>query len=96
MEDFVNDEHEDIIINDQIEENDTDTHYEVREISIETENEDAIHIDITENETETNMDTYKDVIDELPDDTSIAMMQYCVNNNLDDTNKKYWLFIIIC
>ena len=72
--DCVNEEHEDSIINEFLEENDTELYDEVREISIETENEDAIHIDITENETETNMDTYKDVIDELPDDTSIAMM----------------------
>ena len=34
------------------------------------------------------MDTYKEAIDECPDDTSPDMMEDCVNNNLDDTNKK--------
>ena len=34
------------------------------------------------------MDTYKYLIDKFLDDTSTAMMEYCVNNIMDDTNKK--------
>ena len=86
MEDCVNDEHEDSIRNYLIEVNGTKFNYEVREISIYTENEDVIHRDITENET-VNMDTYKEVIDEFPYDTSTAITEDCVNKNLDDTNK---------
>ena len=29
------------------------------------------------------------VIDEFPDDTSTSTMEDCVNNNLDDINRKY-------
>ena len=47
MEDCVNDEHEDSIRNGFIEKGDTKVHDEVRQISIETENEDVIHRDIT-------------------------------------------------
>ena len=50
MDYFVNDEHQDRIRNYLIEENYAEVHDEVREISIEVENEDVIHIDITENE----------------------------------------------
>ena len=32
------------------------------------------------------MDTNKEVTDELPDETPTAMMQYCVNKNMDDIN----------
>ena len=52
MEDCVNDEHEDSIRNDFIEEDVTEVNDEVREISIEIENGDVIHTDITENEAE--------------------------------------------
>ena len=33
------------------------------------------------------MDTYKEVIDECPDDTFTSMMEDCVNRNLSDKNK---------
>ena len=36
-----------------------------------------------------NMDTYDEVIYECSDDTPTAMMEDCVNNNLDDTNTNY-------
>ena len=36
-----------------------------------------------------NMDTNKGVMDECQDDTSIAMMQDCVNKNLDNINRKH-------
>ena len=52
MEDCVNDKHEDSIRQDLVEKNYTKVNDEVREISIETYNEDLIHIDITDNETE--------------------------------------------
>ena len=51
MEDFVNDEHQDIIKNDLVEKNDTEVNNEVIEISIETKNEDVIHKYITDNKT---------------------------------------------
>ena len=35
-----------------------------------------------------NMNTYKQVIDECPDETSTTMMEDCVNKNLDDRNRK--------
>ena len=65
-------------------------HDEVREISIETENEAVINIYITENEIETNLDTYEEVIYECSNDTPTDMMEDCVNKNLDDTNKNYF------
>ena len=34
------------------------------------------------------LDDYKEVIDEYPDETSTAMMEYCVNKNLDGINKE--------
>ena len=43
MEDCVNEEHEDSTINEFLEENDTELYNEVREISIETENEYVLH-----------------------------------------------------
>ena len=88
-EDCVNDEHEDSIRNYLDDKNYTEVNDEVREISIETDNEYIINKDITDNETEKNLDTYKEVIDECPDDTSTDMMEDGVNKNLDDTNKKY-------
>ena len=48
-----------------------------------------MHRDITENETENNLGTYKEVMYEFPDDTSTTMVEDCVNKNLDYTNKKY-------
>ena len=33
------------------------------------------------------MDTYKEVIDEYPDDISTYTMEDCVNNNQDDASK---------
>ena len=35
-----------------------------------------------------NINTYKEVVDKLPDDTSTTMMKDCVNKNLDDRNRK--------
>ena len=35
------------------------------------------------------MDTYEEVIYECPDDTFIAIMEDCVNNNLYDKKRKY-------
>ena len=35
------------------------------------------------------MDTFEEVIYECPDETSPAMMQDSVNNNLDDNNNNY-------
>ena len=46
-----------------VEKNDTKVTDEVREITIETENEDVIHIYITDIETEIKLDAYKEVID---------------------------------
>ena len=43
MDDFLNDEHENSIRKDLFEENYTNVNDEVREISIETENEDVIN-----------------------------------------------------
>ena len=63
MQGGINDEHQDIIREYLVAKNDTKVNFEVREISIDTENEDVIHRDITENETETNMDNYEEVID---------------------------------
>ena len=37
------------------------------------------------------MDTYKEVINEFPNNTSTSMMEDCVNKNLDDTNKTYFI-----
>ena len=34
-----------------------------------------------------NMNTYKEVIDKLPDETPTTMMGDCVNKNLDDLKK---------
>ena len=34
------------------------------------------------------MDTHKEVIDKCPDEKPIAMMEYCVNKDLDYTSKK--------
>ena len=51
IEDCVNNEHEDSIRNGLVEKNDTKVNDEVREISIDTENKDVIHRDITDNET---------------------------------------------
>ena len=70
----MNDQHEDSIIKYLVEKNDTKVNDEVREISIETENEDVIHINITDTETKTNMDTYKEVIYECLDDASTIIM----------------------
>ena len=36
-----------------------------------------------------NMYTYKEFIYEFPDDTSVAMIEDCVNKNLDDTKKTF-------
>ena len=49
----------------------------------------VIHIDITDNEIEKEMGTYKELIDEFPYDTSTAIMEYCVNKNLDGIHRKY-------
>ena len=35
------------------------------------------------------MGTYKEVIDKLPNDTSTAIMEYFVNENLDGIHRKY-------
>ena len=51
MWDGVNYKRKDSIRNDLIEESDTEVHDETRKTSIETENEDIIHKDITEKET---------------------------------------------
>ena len=74
MEDFVNYEHEDSIKKYLIEENDTKVNYEVREISIYTENEYLINKDTIFNETGKNMNIYKELIYECLDDTSTAMV----------------------
>ena len=87
MQDCINDKHEDSIRNDFVKESDTEVHEKIREIFIDTENNYLIHRDITEKETEKNMDTYKQVIGKLPDDTSTAMMEDFVNRKLDYTNK---------
>ena len=89
MEDCVNDENEDSTRKYLVEKNDTKVTDEVIEISIETENEDVIHRYITDNEAEKKLSIYKQVIDEFPDDTSTAIIEYCVNNNLNDVNIKY-------
>ena len=57
-----------------IEENDTKVNYEVREISIYTENEYLINKDTIFNETGKNMNIYKELIYECLDDTSTAMV----------------------
>ena len=87
MEDSVNDEHQYSIRKYLAEENDTKVNDEVRKISIDTENEDVIHRDITDKETEKNMGDYKELIYECLDDTPTAMIEYGVNKNLDYTNK---------
>ena len=87
MQDCINDKHEDSIRNDFVKESDTEVHEKIREIFIDTENNYLIHRDITEKETEKNMDTYKQVIGKFPDDTSTAMMEDFVNRKLDYTNK---------
>ena len=57
MENCVNNKHEDSIKKYLVEKNDTKVTDEVREISIDSENEDIIHRDIIDNYTE-KMDTY--------------------------------------
>ena len=47
-----------------------------------------IHIYIRENERENNCDTLKNVIEELPEDTSLVVMEECVNNEVDDDNRR--------
>ena len=42
-----------------------------------------MHRNITDNETETKLDTYKQVINECIDDTSTAVVGYCVDKNLN-------------
>ena len=49
------------------------------EISIETENQDVIHSHMNLNETETNWDTFKEVIYEFLDNAPPAMMEDYVN-----------------
>ena len=83
----INSEHEDSIINYSFEENDTWLYFEVREISLDTKNEDVIQRYITENEKEKHIGTYEEVKGECPDETPAAMMKDCVNKNLDDKNK---------
>ena len=68
------------------------------EESTETENEDMIHRDMNENETETNWGILDKVIQEWPDSTYPAMIEDCLNDkNLDDRNNhvmhegKKWL-----
>ena len=87
MEECENEEHQDRIINNFLEENGTELHGEVEEISIKTENDDLKYRNITENETKNNMNTNEEVIDECSDDTPTAMMEDYINNNLGDTNK---------
>ena len=57
MENCVNNKHEDSIKKYLVEKNDTKVTDEVREISIDSENEDIIHRDSIDNYTE-KMDTY--------------------------------------
>ena len=80
MEDCVNEEHKDSNQNGFIEENGTEVHDEVGEISIDTENEGVINRYITENETEKNLDASEEVIDEFPYGASPAMMEDCVDD----------------
>ena len=42
---------------------------------------------MNENETETNLDTLVEVINEFPDDTSPVVMVNCVNGELEDSNQ---------
>ena len=40
-----------------------------------------------------NMNTYKEVVYECPNETSIVLMKNCVNKNLDHNNRKIWIYI---
>ena len=57
--------------------------------SAETVNEYVIHINMYENDTETNWYTLEQVIDEWPYETSPVVMEYCVNEELDNSNQHY-------
>ena len=83
----INSEHEDSIINYSFEENDTWLYFEVREISLDTKNEDVIQRYITENETKQKLDNYQEVINECPDYKSTYIMESCVNKSLDETKQ---------
>ena len=48
-----------------------------------------IHRKMNENETENNQDTFKQVIDEFPDDTLPVMMEDDLNEEIDDRNQNY-------
>ena len=83
----MNKEHENSNQNYLIEGNETEVHDEVWVKLKWTESEGVIHRDITENETERNMDTFEEVIYECPHDTSTNMMENNINENLNDNNK---------
>ena len=52
----------------------------------------VIHRYITDNETEEKTNNYKELIEELPDETSPTMIDDCVNKNLDDRNRKKYVW----
>ena len=62
MEDCVNEKLDDSNQNDLIEENETGVHDEVVEISIDTKNQDVIHIHMNVYEKETNWYAFEEVI----------------------------------
>ena len=65
-----------------------DEYDDEKEKTADNVNEGVINRDITENEKETNQDTLKKLIEECPDDTSPVEMEDCVNDEVDDENKR--------
>ena len=51
-------------------------------------NKGLIHIYVTDNKKETNLDTLNAVMEEWPDDTTPVEMEICVNDEDDDEKEK--------
>ena len=89
MEDYVNEEFDYMNQNDLNHRNNIDLDEEEGEKSTQTVNEDVIHSNINEKETETNRDTLEEVIYEFPNDTYQVVMEDYENEELDDSKHNY-------
>ena len=88
-EDYVNEELYYMRQNDLNDENKIGLDEEEGEKSTQTVNEDVIHSNINEKETETNRDTLEEVIYEFPNDTYQVVMEDYENEELDDSKHNY-------
>ena len=89
MEYDINDELDFMNQNDLNDENKLGLHKEDVEIPTENINQDVMHINMNENDTETNLYALEELIYELSDDTSPFVREDSVNEELEYNNQNY-------